>query len=362
MFENRAGKVLTDILLEWKIDHLYGIPGDSINNLVEALRKEQDKLSFIQVRHEEVGALAAAAYAKLTGKIGVCLSIAGPGAVHLLTGLYDAKLDKAPVLVLAGQVENAKIGTDAFQEINLERMFDDVAVFNKRVSSPDQMPDLTHQAIRTAYAEKGVAVLTIPDNIPLEKVKNSIKLRSDAFSEPEIFPYHKQLNKAMPLLQEAKRPVILAGNGAQHARKELDEFANKMAAPVIVSLPGKGILPDLHSHNLGNLGLIGTKPSYEAMEETDLLIMISTSFPYRDFLPKDASAIQIDIRAEEIGKRYPVDVGLVGDAKLTLKWLNEHIDQHDDQFLKACQENKENWLHHINEDKRRNLLRSNRMR
>lgn len=154
MFDDRAGKVLVEQLSDWGVDHIYGMHGDSINNLMEELRKAEDKIKFIQVRHEEAGALAASSYAKLTGKLGVCLSIAGPGAIHLLNGLYDAKKDHAPVLVLAGQVPTDQIGTDGFQEVNMERIFDDVAVFNKQVVSEEQLPSMVNQAIRTAYAKK----------------------------------------------------------------------------------------------------------------------------------------------------------------------------------------------------------------
>ncbi|WP_257352009.1 pyruvate oxidase [Pseudalkalibacillus decolorationis] len=351
MFEKRAGEVIVNTLLEWEVDHIYGLPGDSINNLIEDLRKTKDQIQFLQVRHEEVGALAASSYAKLTGKMGVCLSIAGPGAVHLMNGLYDAKADGAPVLVLAGQVESEKLGKDDFQEINLERMFDDVSVFNKRVSTPEQLPDLLNQAIRTAYAEKGVAVLTIPDDIPTQKVKHKTNQTSSVRSVPSIFPGEKNLSLSLDLINKSERPVILVGKGAQNSRKELESFAEKIAAPMIVTLPAKGIIPDEHPYNLGNLGQIGTKPAYEAMEETDLLIMIGTSYPYRDFLPEEAPAIQIDCDQKQIGKRYPVTIGLVGDSTNTLAWLNRNLDRTEERgFLEACQENMQNWWEHLHKE------------
>lgn len=154
MFGKTAGEALVDLLIDWGVEHIYGMPGDSINSIIEALRKKQDKIKFIQVRHEEAGALAAAAYAKLTGKLGVCMAIAGPGAIHLLNGLYDAKLDQAPVLAISGQVETDLLGTDFFQEVNLERMFDDVAVYNQRIMSAEQLPAVVNQAIRMAYTKK----------------------------------------------------------------------------------------------------------------------------------------------------------------------------------------------------------------
>ncbi|WP_270180698.1 pyruvate oxidase [Alkalihalobacillus sp. CinArs1] len=348
MFDKSTGEILLYTLSEWGVDHVYGLPGDSINHFVDNLRSAEDRMRFIQVRHEEVGALSAASYAKITGKIGVCLSIAGPGAIHLLNGLYDAKADGVPVLVIAGQVDSTQLGTDQFQEVNLEKMFDDVSVFNKRVQSAETLPDLANQAIRTAVEKKGVAILTIPDDLAAEKVKQKVKNTSLIHSKAVIHPDNSNLQDALQLLNDAKRPVILAGKGAKHSREELLQFAEKIAAPVILSLPGKGTIPDVHPYNLGQLGQIGTKPAYEAMEETDLLIMVGTSFPYRDYLPDDAKAIQLDIEPTQIGKRYPITVGLIGDAKWTLSYLAEHCHyQEDRDFIEKCQENMKNWWTHL---------------
>ncbi|GAB1758500.1 pyruvate oxidase [Priestia megaterium] len=351
MIKTTAGKAAMSVLKEWKIDHIFGMPGDSINHFMDNLRSEKDEIEFIQVRHEEVGALAASSYAKITGKIGVCLSIGGPGAIHLLNGLYDAKADGAPVLVLAGQVPRAKLGNESFQEVNLERVFDDVSVFNHRVDSPESFPHLLQQAIRTAYAKKGVAVLVIPDDIPSSTIKIDEKTpianvsKSISHSDPE------DVAKALLAIKYAKKPVILAGTGAKHAKLELAQFAEKIAAPIIFTLPGKGILPDHHPYNLGQLGQIGTKPAYEAMEETDLLIMVGTSFPYREFLPDGVEAIQLDSDATQIGRRYPVSIGLVGDSKTTLSQLAHNLDyQENRRFLEECQVNMENWWKHVEKE------------
>ncbi|MCD7034876.1 pyruvate oxidase [Metabacillus sp. GX 13764] len=352
MFEKRAGAAAAEVLTNWGIDHIYGIPGDSINELVEDLRKHKEEIRFIQVRHEEVAALSAAAYAKLTGKIGVCLSIAGPGAVHLLNGLYDAKADGVPVLVFAGQVESSKVGTDAFQEINLENMFSDVAVFNKQATSHEQLPDLLNQAIRTAYAEKGVAVLTVPDDFFAEKGKWDAPLTSDVYakSEPALDP--EELEAVLPLIKEAEKPLILAGKGALHARKELKLFAEKIGAPVIATLPAKGVLPDEDPYCLGHVGQIGTKPAYEAMKNTDLLIMAGTSFPYREFLPEKAKAFQIDTVPVQIGKRYPVTAGINGDVKEVLEQLLTVIPVKEERkFLKQCQASMDKWRTEIQKDR-----------
>jgi pyruvate oxidase len=344
MFKQTAGEKLIEQLIEWGVDHIYGMPGDSINSIIEPLRKAKGKIKFIQVRHEEAGALAAAAYAKLTGKLGVCTAIAGPGAIHLLNGLYDAKLDKAPVLAITGQIETDLLGTDYFQEVNLERMFDDVAVYNQLIMSAEQLPAVVNQAIRTAYAKKGVSVITIPDDIPRFEVGKEAKVTSNFSVKQDLFPLKEDLQKAKELIEHAKSPVILAGNGVHGEREALLSFAEKIGAPIVLTLPGKGVIPDKHPYCLGGLGLIGTKPSYEAMQDADFLMMIGTSFPFTGFLPDNAKTIHIDIDPTQIGKRYPVDVGLAGDAGVTLSWLTEHISRKEDrQFLEKNQERMNKW-------------------
>lgn len=348
VFKKKAGEVLIELLIEWGVDHIYGMPGDSINSIIEPLRKAQDKIKFIQVRHEEAGALAAAAYAKLTGKIGVCTAIAGPGAIHLLNGLYDAKLDKVPVLAITGQIESDQLGTDFFQEVNLERMFDDVAVYNQRIMSAEQLPAVVNQAIRTAYAKKGVSVLTIPDDIQRFEVGKEARVTSSFLVKQEVFPLMEDLQRAKELIMKAERPIILAGRGVQGIRDILIPFAEKIAAPIVMTLPGKGVIPDKHPYSLGGLGLIGTKAAYEGMQETDTLIMIGTSFPFTGFLPKEAKTIQIDVDPSQIGKRSPVDVGLAGEAGITLGWLTENIERKEDRtFLEKCQERMENWWNRL---------------
>lgn len=353
MFDKRTGEVVTDLLIDWGIHHLYGMPGDSINELIRDLRKREEELSFIQVRHEEVGALSAASYAKLTGNVGVCLSIGGPGAVHLLNGLYDAKADSAPVLALVGQVQSEEVGTGAFQEINLERMFDDVAVYNQRVQTSAQLPDLINKALRAAYTNKGVSVLVIPDDLIAEKQKSTSQLTSSVHTKPQIFPSESSLLDARQALEHAEKPIILAGKGAAHAREELLGFAEQIKSPIILSLLAKGVIPDNHPYCLGQHGQIGTKPAYQAMMETDLLIMVGTSFPYRDFLPDNVKAIQLDIDPNRIGNHYPIDIGLAGDAKQTLHWLTEHVrEKEDDQYLIKYQEQMEQWRINVQKQKK----------
>ncbi|MCO4851941.1 pyruvate oxidase [Bacillus vallismortis] len=351
MAHKTARQAMTELLEQWGVDHIYGIPGDSINEFIEELRHERNQLKFIQTRHEEVAALAAAAEAKLTGKIGVCLSIAGPGAVHLLNGLYDAKADGVPVLAIAGQVSSGEVGRDYFQEIKLEQMFEDVAVFNREVHSAESLPDLLNQAIRAAYSKKGVAVLSVSDDLFAEKIKREPVYTSPLYIEGNLEPKKEQLVTCAQYMNNAKKPIILAGQGMKKAKRELLEFADKAAAPIVVTLPAKGVVPDKHPHFLGNLGQIGTKPAYEAMEECDLLIMLGTSFPYRDYLPDDTPAIQLDSDPAKIGKRYPVTAGLVCDSALGLRELTEYIERKEDRrFLEACSEHMQHWWNEIEKD------------
>ncbi|MGP4075057.1 pyruvate oxidase [Halobacillus sp. K22] len=353
MFDQRTGELLTQQLIDWGVHHIYGMPGDSINEFIDDIRKREEELSFIQVRHEETGALAAAAYAKLTGKLGVALSITGPGAIHLLNGLYDAKADQAPVLAIVGHVHSDEVGTGAFQEQNLERMFDDVAVFNKRAASQEQLPDLMDQAVREAYAKKGVSVLIVPDNLFAAKQTDDVRLRSSNIFQPEMMPKQDHMLEAKKLIEQAERPVILAGKGAANAREELMAFAETIKAPVILSLLAKGLLPDHHPYCLGHTGQIGTKPAYHAMKETDLLILIGTQFPYRDFLPDQVDAIQIDNKTEHLGKYYPIKLGLAGDAKETMEALAKGITTIEERpFLEKYQEKMKNWHIALQEEKR----------
>lgn len=353
MFEKRTGELLIDQLIQWEVDHIYGMPGDSINEFIDDLRKREDDIDFIQIRHEEVGALAASSYGKLTGKLGVCLSIAGPGAAHLMNGLYDAKKDLAPVLAIVGQVPSTAVGTDAHQEINLERMFDGVGVFNRRVETAKQLPDMLNMAIREAYTQKGVAVLIVPDDLFAVKQKNDNMKTSQTLVHPTITPDQETMERAINLINNAKKPVILAGKGARNARNELIEFAEKINAPIVLSLLGKGTIPDYHELNLGQHGQIGTKPAFEAIMDTDLLILIGTTFPYRGYLPDHVNAIQIDIKQDNIGKIYPITEGLCGNATYVLAKLTYFVqDSTSDQFLKKLQGKMKRWHIHMNEMKK----------
>lgn len=351
--KKRTGEIITDLLEQWKIDHIYGMPGDSINELIDDLRKKQESINFIQIRHEEVGALSASAYAKLTGKIGVCLSIAGPGAVHLLNGLYDAREDGVPVLAIVGQVSSTEVGTNAFQEINLENMFEDVAVFNERAASAEQLPDLLNMAIRAAYAKKGPAVLIVSDDLFAVKQKYENPITAPSYDRPIVVPDQKSISNAVHLINNAKKPVILAGRGNKNAGNELIDFAQKIQSPIVLSLLGKGVIPDYHELNLGQHGQIGTKPAYEAIMEADLLLLIGTSFPYRDFLPKQTKAIQIEIESNKIGDYYPITEGLCGDVKKVLPMLTSTVTaKAESAYLNKYQEKMKKWHIHMQQEKK----------
>lgn len=357
MFRKSAGDIMMDMLIDWGVDHIYGMPGDSINTLIESIRKVKDKIDFIQVRHEETGALAAAAYAKLTGKLGVCMGIAGPGAIHLLNGLYDAKMDGAPVLAIVGQVETDLMGTDYFQEVDLGSVFKDVAVYRQTIMSAEQLPSNLNQAIRTAYDKRGVAVLIIPDDIPKFEVEKGALKTTSFVSKSTVLPHEEDLVHAAQILNNAKKPVILAGKGARKAKDTLLSFAEKMRAPIILSLPGKGVIPDEHPYNLGQLGLIGTKPATKAIEEADTLIMIGTSFPFVGYIPENLKTIHIDIDATKIGKRYPVDVGMAGDAEVTLTKLLAMIKPTSDPlYLETCLQNLQAWREELHQESEQNSV------
>jgi Thiamine pyrophosphate-requiring enzymes [acetolactate synthase, pyruvate dehydrogenase (cytochrome), glyoxylate carboligase, phosphonopyruvate decarboxylase] len=348
----KASEAVVGLFEKWGIDRIYGIPGDSIDTMIEALRKQESKIKFYTVRHEEVASLAASAYAKLTGKIGCCLAIGGPGAIHLLNGMYDAKMDHVPMLVLVGHIPSKLTGTDYFQEVSTVDLFKDVAVYNKEVTSAESFPAVANQAIRTAYQKRGVAVLSIPDDVPTGEISDQALQLNTVFEKKIPGLVEEDLSDAVALINAANNPVILAGVGSKRAKKELKAFAERISAPVAVTLPGKGALPDEHPNFIGNIGKIGTKPAYEAMKSSDLLIMVGTDYPYAAYLPEGAKCVQIDIDPVKIGKRYSVTAGIVGDAAEALSYLTDHVTPVADRpFLKTSQERMAKWWSWMNEDK-----------
>jgi len=346
-----AAEVLIEAVQDWGVDVIFGLPGDGINGIMEALRKKQEQIRFIQTRHEEAAAFMACAYAKYTGKLGVCLATSGPGGIHLLNGLYDAKLDGQPVLAITGHHYHDLIDTHAQQDVDLDRVFMDVSVYNTRIMGPAHVEQVTHLACRTALSYRGVAHINFPVDLQEHEVKQHSKRNipghtSNVFAARAGLPEEKDLRAAAGVLNAGKKIAILAGQGALAAADELEELAGTLGAPIIKPLLGKAAVPDDSPFTTGGIGLLGTKPSQEAIEQCDTLFMIGTSFPYIEFLPKPGQArgVQIDIDPTRIGLRYPVEVGLVGDSRLTLKQLLPMLKRNEDRrFLKKAQDGMAEW-------------------
>jgi pyruvate dehydrogenase (quinone)/pyruvate oxidase len=347
-----AADVLIEGIIDWGVDTVFGIPGDGINGIMEALRQRQDRVRFIQVRHEEAAAFMACAYAKYTGRLGCCLATSGPGGIHLLNGLYDAKMDQAPVLAITGQTYSDLKGSKFQQEVNMTLLFEDVSVYNQEVINPNQVEMLVNEACRHALNHRGVAHISFPVDYQeveptgrgtMHKVEGSTTSR---WSPPVAVPPEDELRLAAFILNEAKRPVMLVGQGALGAGREVIEIADKLGAPIVKALLGKGVVPDDHPLTTGGIGLLGTTPSQEAMEECDALLIIGSSFPYMEFLPKpgQAKGVQIDDKPDRIGLRFPIEVGLVGDAKATTAALGKLIQRKEDRsFLEQAQAGMKDW-------------------
>jgi pyruvate dehydrogenase (quinone)/pyruvate oxidase len=348
-----AGDVLVETLIDWGVETIFGIPGDGINGVIEALRTRQDKIRFIQVRHEEAAAFAACAYAKWTGRLGVCLATSGPGGIHLLNGLYDAKLDGQPVLAITGLQFHDLLHTFTQQDVELDKLFMDVAVYNVRVMGPNHVENAVELACRTALAYRGVAHVTIPVDMQSQPVEARLRSErnvpghaSDVMAPPAQLPGEAQLARAAAILNAGKKTAILAGRGAIGAGEALAAIAERLGAPVIKPLLGKGALPDDSPYSAGGIGLLGTLPAQEALEECDTLLIAGTSFPYIEYYPKpgQARAVQIDLDPQRIGLRYPVEAGLVGDTKAVLGALLPRLDHREDRsFLAQAQAGMVDW-------------------
>lgn len=342
MARPNVSSALLEILTELGVKYVFGIPGDAINGLLEEIRK-QDAIEFVHVRHEEAGAFAAVGHAKLTGTLGVCVGTSGPGAIHLLNPLYDAKLDRVPVLAITGQVETAKLGTRYHQEVDLGTLFKDVAAFNETVVNPEQMPGLAVHACQTALARGAVAHLSLPADIATAPIPEPDRHRVFG-GAAETTPCAADVEAAARLLNGAGRVTILAGIGVSGAAPELVEAAQILAAPIVKTLRAKDIIPDEHPHAVGGLGLLGTRPAVHAVEGCDALLMVGTDFPYEDFYPKGAKAVQIDLDPHSLGRRYPVDVGVLGHAHLALRELTARLTPKTDRaFLTSAQEGMRKW-------------------
>jgi pyruvate dehydrogenase (quinone) len=335
-----VGDFLLQRLSDWGVRRIFGYPGDGINGIMGALARADDRIEFVQVRHEEMAAFMACAHAKFTGEVGVCLATSGPGAIHLLNGLYDAKLDHQPVVAIVGQQARAALGGDYQQEVDLLTLFKDVAhEYVHMVAAPEQVRHLVDRAFRIAQAERTVTCLIVPNDVQTV----------DAVEQPEhahgtihtgigdararVLPHDDDLDRAAEVLNAGERVAMLVGQGALHATDEVIETAERLGAGVAKALLGKAAVPDDLPFVTGAIGLLGTKPSWELMRECDTLLMVGSSFPYSEFLPEEGRArgVQIDLDARMIGIRYPMDVHLVGDAAETLQLLLPRLERKQDR-------------------------------
>jgi pyruvate dehydrogenase (quinone) len=344
--------VLVERLIEWGVDTIFGLPGDGVDGFFEALRTHQDKLHFVQVRHEEAAALAAVGYAKYTGRIGVCVATSGPGGIHLLNGLYDAKCDLQPVLAITGHTFHDLIGTSYQQDVDLDKLFMDVSVFNERVMGPAHAENLIDMAIRTAYARRGVSHINIPKDMQEWKLSDEHRSKANVAQHSgdvcvplTLRPSQELLEQAANVINKGSKVTILVGRGALRARDEVTQLAEAVGGPVVKALLGKAVLPDQSPYTTGGIGLLGTAPSVDAMNECDTFIMIGTSFPYMEFLPEPghAKCVQIELDPTRMGLRHSVDVALTGDAKTILQALLPLLKKKDHKFLKKAQERMKDW-------------------
>lgn len=344
---------VVEILSDWDVEVIFGLPGDGINGFMEALRKAQSKIRYIHVRHEETAAMAASGYAKFTGKLGVCFATSGPGAIHLLNGLYDAKIDQAPVLAITGLQFHDLIGTHYLQDMNQEYLYSDVAVFNQRIMGPAHVENMVNLACRAALGNRAVSHLAIPidyqiaDMSSQKRSHRNIKQHvSEEFVHPRLVPAKPQLQQTAKLLQGKRKVAILAGAGARGAGEELEQLAEVLQAPIVKALLGKDCVPDDSRYTTGGTGVVGTRPSYDVMKGCDALLIVGSSFPYIEYLPNPGQAVgvQIDDRPERIGLRYPVEMGLVGGARETLRALIPLLSKNrSSDFLKKAQKGMQEW-------------------
>ncbi|WP_321384319.1 pyruvate oxidase [uncultured Enterococcus sp.] len=340
-----AGTAMVKVMESWGIDHIYGIPGGSFNSTMDALYKEKDRINYIQVRHEEVGALAAAADAKLTGKIGAVFGSAGPGASHLINGLYDAQMDHVPVLALLGQVASSAMNYNSFQELNENPMFADVSVYNRTVMTPESLPHVVDEAIKAAYKHNGVAVVTIPVDLGSVEIPDTYISTAPNHKTNVLLPNSQDIDEALALIEKAEKPILYIGQGTRGGWPEIKVFSEYFSAPVAAAVLAKGIVPDSYENFLGFAARVATKPANEALAEADLIIFVGSDFPFAAyFFNPEAAFIQVDIDAAKFGRRHKTDVSILGDGKTSLKMMVEQGTQRPvDKWLRANQKNKKNW-------------------
>jgi pyruvate dehydrogenase (quinone) len=357
--ELNTADILVEKLIAWKVEQVFSLVGDGVNPIFESLRKHRDKIRLITVRHEEAAAFMATGYAKATGKLGVCLATSGPGAVHLMNGLYDAAMENAPVLAITGSVYHDLLGTHFIQEVDTVAMLQPIAIYNQLVTGPVHALTVIDLACRTALMEPGVAHITIPTDIQqkqLKEDKHSMKAGELTGSSTVLprkdTPPEEEIQRAADLLNASNKIMILAGRGAIGASTELEALAEKLGAPVAKALLGKALLPDDSPYTTGGIGRLGTLPSKQMMEECETLLILGSNMPYLEYYPKpdQATGIQVDRDAGRLGLRFPIEVGLHGDVGSTLRELLPKINYHKDRgFLQKAQQQVKEWKEKMKE-------------
>jgi pyruvate dehydrogenase (quinone) len=353
MSETVADYLLHRLANEWGVKRIYGYPGDGINGIMGAFGRADDRPEFIQVRHEEMAAFMACAHAKFTGEVGVCLATSGPGAIHLLNGLYDAKLDHQPVVAIVGQQARLGLGGNYQQEVDLTTLFKDVAhEYVQMATEPGQVRHLIDRALRIALAERTVTCLILPNDLQMEPAvptpphAHGTVHSGPGFTRPDVIPGRDQLEQAAEVLNNGKRVAMLAGAGALQATQEVIDVADVLGAGVAKALLGKAAVPDELPFVTGSIGLLGTRPSWDMMQDCDTLLMVGSSFPYSEFLPEEGKArgVQIDLDARMLGIRYPMEVNLVGDSALTLRALLPMLEHKSDRsWRETIEQNVSRW-------------------
>jgi pyruvate dehydrogenase (quinone)/pyruvate oxidase len=351
--DRTAADAFVDRLIEWGVDTVFGLPGDGINGLMDALHKRRDQVRYIHVRHEEVGAMAAVGYAKFTGRLGVCFATTGPGTAHLVNGMLDSRVEQAPILAISGMTYHDLVGTSYLQDINEDYLVNDVAVYNQRIMGPAHITNVVDYAVRSALTERGPAHLAFPIDYQAAPADSGMRYKrnvpghtSTSYRPPVRVPEPDALQAAADALRGRARPAILAGAGARGAGAELEQVAETLGAPIIKAMLGKDCVPDDSPYTTGSIALVGTLPSQDAMEQCDALLVVGSSMPYIEFYPSpgQAAVVQVDDKPDRIGLRQPVDVGLCGDAAATLRALLPLLQRNDDRsFLQQAQDGMRDW-------------------
>src|SRR5699024_7498738 len=341
-----AGQALAKVLEKWDVDHVYGITADSINNLVDGLYLERENIKYVQVRHEEIGALAAAADAKLTGTIGVAFGSAGPGSVHMLNGLYDAKMDHTPVLALVGQSATGVMNTNFFQEMNQDPIFADVATFHKQVVIADQIPNVIDEAIRSAYATRSVSVVILPDDLSGQEIDyTEFQTANLKQTQLDLAISADDVAHVAKAIKAAKRPIMYVGQGVRGAREAAVAVSEKFGLPVLSTAPATDVFPTNHPNYMGVRGRLGTKSGFEVSQASDLILFIGTNYPFARYMPQDTTIIQVNNNLADLGKQIDANITVLADAHRFLSALADTDYQAEPTaFLKAAQKDRVLWL------------------